>query len=123
MTKDELKAKIDELESEGKSLRSAAQTSRGFMRDQFHRGSDEKFREAGKLRAELEQMDELPCPGQLWKHKNGCVYEVIMLANMTSERWDEYPPTVVYRRLIDQTVWSRPLSRWHGSFVGTEAAK
>ncbi|MGZ8172970.1 MAG: hypothetical protein ACXWT0_03810 [Methylobacter sp.] len=52
-----------------------------------------------------------------WLHKNGYLYTVLIITNAKSERPDEYPVTVVYKRLIDNTIWSRPLSRWHGSFT------
>jgi hypothetical protein len=57
----------------------------------------------------------IPGEGSIWKHKNGGVYQVVMIANATTEKPDEYPITVVYKRISDRTIWSRPLSRWHGS--------
>lgn len=52
----------------------------------------------------------------VWRHKNGDEYVVLMVTN-ESDRQDEYPATVVYWRPRDATRWSRPLSRWHGSFT------
>lgn len=60
---------------------------------------------------------EIPKEGSYWRHKNGGAYRVIVVANEKSDRLDEYPITVVYRRLIDNTVWSRLLSRWYGSMT------
>ena len=34
--------------------------------------------------------------GSVWKHNNGNIYKVLLLANTESKR-DEYPITVVYR--------------------------
>lgn len=58
---------------------------------------------------------DVPEIGSTWRHKNGNEYEVLMVANMSSER-DEYPITVVYRGQNDK-VWCRTLSRWHGSMT------
>ena len=58
-----------------------------------------------------------PAPNSIWQHKNGDQYQVILIANEHTERPNEYPITVVYRRLKDDKVWSRTLSRWHGSFT------
>ena len=52
----------------------------------------------------------------IWEHKNGDQYQVIMFSNLDSERHDEYPPTITYQRLKDDTIWSRPLSKWYQSF-------
>ena len=53
----------------------------------------------------------IPDKDSYWKHKAGESYQVILVANTKSERLEKYPVTVVYRRLIDNTIWSRPLSR------------
>ena len=63
---------------------------------------------------------EIPEENSNWKHKGGNIYRVLIVANKASERLDEYPITVVYQRLVDKTVWSRPLTRWHGSFERIE---
>ena len=57
--------------------------------------------------------------GSQWVHlASGAEYEVIVLANGTADldRMSEYPLTVVYKRLHDGTIWSRPIDRWHGGF-------
>lgn len=57
-------------------------------------------------------------PDSVWKHeKSGLYYQIIMFANMLSERHDDFPHTVVYRRIVDDSIWSRPVSKWHASFV------
>lgn len=62
-------------------------------------------------------MDDTPSQGSVWKHKKGNKYNVIMLTNMDGDRVDpDFPPTVVYKG-EDGRVWSRPLSRWCGSFT------
>lgn len=70
-------------------------------------------------------MIEIPEENSQWRHKGGGHYQVIIVTNKNSDRLEEYPITVVYRRLIDNTVWSRPLSRWHGSmtFIPQMSAK
>lgn len=60
---------------------------------------------------------DIPKVGSIWDHKNGSTYTVLMIYNRKSDRQDEYPVTVIYERLSDGTVWSRPLSRWYGSFT------
>lgn len=60
---------------------------------------------------------EIPKENSLWRHKNGCFYEVIAVSNLEATRQDEYPATVTYKRITDGSVWSRPLSRWNGSFT------
>lgn len=55
-----------------------------------------------------------PAIGSLWQHYNGAEYEVILIANLHSQR-EEYPVTVVYRGVSNQLVWSRPLSDWYRS--------
>ena len=61
-------------------------------------------------------------PFQVWKHKNGDMYETIMLVNMDNERHEAYPPSVVYIRLKDLTTWCRPIMLWHDSFEFQEDA-
>lgn len=51
-----------------------------------------------------------------WKHRNGNVYEVLMVANEQTAMPDRYPVTVVYQNIENGTVWSRPLSDWERSF-------
>lgn len=58
-------------------------------------------------------------PKTLWRHKNGDLYELRGVTNMlaTPDRYDEYPMMVVYKRIKDKSIHSRPLSRWPGSFT------
>jgi hypothetical protein len=59
----------------------------------------------------------VPLVNSVWRHKKtGDLYQVVLIANQESTKIDEYPVTVVYRRLSDDTIWSRPLWRWDGSF-------
>jgi len=55
--------------------------------------------------------------GSTWIHKNGSTYTVLLLSNLNSGRLDEYPPTVVYQRLNDLTVWNRPIALWYQSMT------
>lgn len=50
-----------------------------------------------------------------WLHKNGKRYAVLCIANVHSDRPDEYPVTVVYQDQ-DEKIWTRPLTRWYASF-------
>lgn len=59
--------------------------------------------------------------GTKWRHRNGIVYEVLLVANLASTR-PEYPVTVVYQGQ-NGNIWSRPLSDWHRSFVLVEENK
>lgn len=63
---------------------------------------------------------ELPEHMSIWLHTSGERYRVILVANEGSDRPGEYPITIVYRRLSDNTVWSRPFSRWYPSFTEIE---
>lgn len=57
-------------------------------------------------------MQRTPERGDLWKHKNGCEFEVLHLAN--TAYIDRYnPPTVVYWQRLNEYVYTRPLSQWH----------
>jgi hypothetical protein len=62
---------------------------------------------------------QIPAHKSLWKHKNGNIYEVLMITNLESER-PEYPITVVYCNARNFKVWSRPLSEWHRSMTRIE---
>ena len=68
--------------------------------DDFDRGIEKAIAEA----------EEQPEPETLWRHHNGNVYIVLVVANVGSER-DEYPPTVVYRG-ANGLVWAKPLSNF-----------
>lgn len=58
-----------------------------------------------------------PRPGQVWRHKNGSLYTVLLVTNVAAQRdrRGEYPMTVVYTNAAGQS-WSRTLDRWYGSF-------
>lgn len=58
-------------------------------------------------------------PLSRWRHSNGNIYAVILIANEHSENQDRYPTTVVYRD-YDGRTWSRPLSDWHRSMTKME---
>lgn len=60
--------------------------------------------------------NEYPKPGSRWVHKNGIVYEVLLLTNLYGNR-PEYPTTVVYFNVENKTNWSRPLTEWSRSFT------
>lgn len=59
---------------------------------------------------------DAPASTTRWQHSNGNFYTVLVMSNGDSERPDEYPKTVVYQG-DNGKVWSRPLSRWHGSMT------
>jgi len=62
--------------------------------------------------------DDTPKPRQVWRHRNGILYEVLMLANEHSDDQAIYPTTVVYRTCsFSARVWSRPLNDWHRSMT------
>lgn len=57
--------------------------------------------------------------GTVYKHKRtGDYYEVIAIANLlaTREKEQEFPVTIVYKRLYDGTIWSSPLGSFLESF-------
>ena len=58
-------------------------------------------------------------PLSRWRHSNGNIYAVVLIANEYSENQDRYPTTVVYRGYNGKT-WSRPLSDWHRSMTKME---
>lgn len=74
----------------------------------------EKFIEHG---LKIDDLIEIPEENSLWRHKSGLSYRVIVVSNLKADRQDEYPITITYRRCMDNTVWSRPLSKWYGSFT------
>jgi hypothetical protein len=62
--------------------------------------------------------------GSFWKNKkSGEVYRVYDYTNETANRLDEYPVRISYKRLSDQTKWSRSLSDWHRSFEFVRKAR
>ena len=46
--------------------------------------------------------------GSVWKHNNGNIYKVLLLANTESNR-DEYPITVVYQG-ANGNIWAKTLA-------------
>lgn len=58
--------------------------------------------------------------GQVWEHKNGNIYEIYDFTNLEAGRQDEYPTTVSYRNIHTEAPYSRPVSRWAGSFKRRE---
>lgn len=48
--------------------------------------------------------------------RTGDIYELLLIANEHAERTAQYPPTAVYRRVSDRTVWSRPVQDWGKDF-------
>lgn len=57
--------------------------------------------------------------GTLWKHYNGQIYRVLLIANSQGDdpsKKDKYPETVVYEGSNGKT-WARPLSDWHRSMT------
>lgn len=70
----------------------------------------------GKFATPLKETTTMPQVGKQYTHKKGNTYTVTGFTNNLGDREDEdFPVTVVY---MDQEGrhWSRPLSRWHGSF-------
>jgi hypothetical protein len=63
----------------------------------------------------MEASHSAPEIGSLWRHYNGQVYQVVRITNLQSKK-PEYPETVVYFNVLQDTWWSRPVSEWHRSF-------
>jgi len=57
--------------------------------------------------------------GSKWRHKNGCDYLVIGLANEATLSEANYPVTVIYQG-DNGLIWARPLSTWKDSFTECE---
>lgn len=101
----------------------AARCLRWLSRDAAPEDAAEAEAHAAKLEALAQQpavVGDVPETGSTWRHKNGNEYTVLLVANLASER-NEYPVTVVYRGQNGK-VWSRPLSRWHGSMTALTPA-
>lgn len=64
-------------------------------------------------------MSALPrvAAGQVWQHRNGILYQVLLLTNESTTQPDLYPVTVVYRNFTNFKNWSRPLADWHRSMT------
>lgn len=54
--------------------------------------------------------------GSKWKHKNGCEYFVIGLANETTTDEARHPVMVIYQG-DNGLIWARPLNTWEDSFT------
>ena len=61
--------------------------------------------------------NEVPGKWTLWQHKKGMNYMVLQVTNLKTTRPEDYPVTVVYQNCATGDVWSRPLSKWHESFI------
>jgi hypothetical protein len=59
---------------------------------------------------------EFPAPGTRWAHKNGNVYEVVMLSNLGSADPKRYPVYITYKG-ANGLVWTRALHDWHRSMT------
>ncbi len=55
--------------------------------------------------------------GSVWLHTKGFRYKVLMLVNLQSENLIKFPPSVVYQREVDNTLWSRPIDNWFESMT------
>jgi hypothetical protein len=68
-------------------------------------------------------MNNIPEAGSVWRHRNGCEYRVIHLANFYSSDV-RYPLSVVYQGMSNGKIWSRPMDQWHRSMnLVSEPAK
>lgn len=56
--------------------------------------------------------------GLKFKHKSGEIYEILHIANLHAEieKRKKFPITIVYKRLSDNTIWTRPYSLWGDNF-------
>lgn len=58
----------------------------------------------------------LPALGSIWEHhESRMLYQVYDITNQASVK-AKYPIMVSYRRLSDQTTWSRPLTLWYQDY-------
>ena len=46
-----------------------------------------------------------------WRHYNGRVYTVVLIANERTQYPEKYPVTVVYQS-ESGVIWARPYSEW-----------
>jgi len=58
---------------------------------------------------------KIPEIGSIWQHYNGN-YKVIMIANESTTRPEEYPITVIYQG-ENGKIWARKLENWHKSLT------
>lgn len=64
----------------------------------------------------MNEIRPLPIAGTIWRHLNGNLYKVLMIAN-SELRNDNYPVTVVYQNVDNGTVWCRRADDWHRSMT------
>ena len=60
-----------------------------------------------------------PTIGSVWRHRNGNIYTVLVMANTEGtdpSKFDKYPPMVVYQGQNGK-VWARRFDDWHRSMV------
>lgn len=60
-------------------------------------------------------------PGSRWRHRNGNVYQVLLITNLLDE--ERYPKTVVYRNVDVGSLWSRRYDDWQRSFTPVDAER
>lgn len=59
----------------------------------------------------------IPEEGSRWKHANGIIYRILLVANLYSQK-PEFPITLVYENMSTGSVWARPYtSRWHERYT------
>jgi hypothetical protein len=58
----------------------------------------------------METQTMIPVKGTKYKHHNGNIYEVLLIANENSDR-AEYPITVVYVG-VNGNIWAKPLDNF-----------
>lgn len=62
-----------------------------------------------------------PWPMSEWRHTNGNLYMVDLVANFNEgddvERREKYPPTVVYSNVHNGNIYARRLDDWHRSMT------
>lgn len=69
-----------------------------------------------ELKQEIGLDIPLPKLYSLWKHnESGEVYQVYDFTNLQSTR-SKYPIRISYRRMSDQSTWSRPLTAWYQDY-------
>lgn len=81
----------------------------------------EKIREKFPLPGELKKPDQgdgvcLPLVGSVWVHNNSEIYRVTGYANQSTTKPEQYPVTIIYQNVDNNTVWCRPASEWARSF-------
>lgn len=59
-----------------------------------------------------------PLCNTIWTHRNGNKYKVLAITNLPDE--ERYPKTVVYQGIVNEALWSRPVSDWHRSMSPVE---